>query len=144
MRSLLILLLLPKMAVASGLNNNSCADTWEQFFDAENEVRYRTRVVPVVGRSLQRAPSATVVASCFVGDENSSDVLEWNGYAQLDVTGRAQVVGTCTAIDVVEVYGKAEDRCRRFRDARLCRNVDDPSLVSIERGESEGVRCPGD
>ena len=132
------------MALASGLDSDSCADTWERFFDAENEVRYRTRVVPVVGRSLLRAPSATMVASCSVDPDNASEVLEWNGYAQLGVTGTPQVVGTCTGIVVVEVYGKAQDRCRRFRSARLCRNVDDPSLVSIERGESEGVRCPGD
>ena len=144
MRPLLFLMLLPQMALASGLSNDSCADTWERYFDAENEVRYRNRVVPVVGRGLQRAPTATLVASCSVGDENSSDVLEWNGFAQLDVTGTPQVVGTCTAIVVVELYGKAQDRCRRYRNARICRNVDDPSLVSIERGESDSVRCPGD
>jgi hypothetical protein len=144
MRPLLILLWLPQMAFASGSDNDSCADTWERFFDGQNEVQYRTSSVPVFGRSLQRAPTPTVVASCSVGEENSSGVLEWTGYAQLDVTGTAQVVGTCTAIDVVEVFGKAQDRCRRFSDARLCRNVDDPSLVSIKRGESEDVRCPGD
>lgn len=144
MRPLLIVLLLPQMALASGLNNDSCADTWERYFDAENDVRYRTSNVPVFGRSLQRAPSATVVVSCSVEDDDTSVVTEWNGYAQLDVTGTPQAVGTCTAIDVVEVYGKADDRCRRYASARLCRNVDDPSLVSIERGEPEDVRCPGD
>ena len=144
MRRLFFLFWLPQVALASGLNDDSCADTWERFFDAENEVAYRTSAVPVFGRSLQRAPTPTVVAACAVGDEDSSSVHEWNGFAQLDVTGTAQAVGTCTTIDVVEVYGKSADQCRRFRSARLCRNIDDPSLVSIERGESEDVRCPGD
>lgn len=144
MRSLVLLMLLPQLALASGFDDDSCADTWERFFDAENEVRYRTRVVPVLGRSLQRAPSPIVVASCSIGARDSSSVMAWNGYAQLDVTGTPQAVGTCTDVVVIEVYGKAGDRCRQFSDARVCRNLDDPSLVSIERGKSEGVRCPGD
>ena len=139
-----VLLCLPQLAVASGLNEDACADAWEQFFDAQNEVVFRTRNVPVLGRSLVREPKPTMVAACRVVPEETSQVREWNGYAQFDVTGTAQVVGVCTAIDVVEVHGKADDRCRRFRSARLCRNVDDPSLVMIERGESEAVRCPGD
>lgn len=122
MHRLFVLLFLPLSAVASGLDDDSCADTWEAFFESD--------------------PGSVV--QCAAADATRAVVQEWVALDDAFGADAPPGVADCQSVDVIQRSGKAGESCTRYDQATLCRSASNPHRVTIERGDGDHVVCPGD